>query len=344
MEKILQIKNLSVNYYRDNNAIKALLGVSLDLFRNETLSLVGESGCGKSTLAYSILRLIAPAEGEIMSGEILFGGAGGQLDLLKIKDGELRRIRGGEISMIFQDPFSSLNPVITAGEQIRETLAAHNENSTAGAELKEKSLNMLEQVKLENPSRIYDAYPHQLSGGQRQRVCIAIALATNPRILIADEPTTALDVITADGILELMWSLQEKLKMSVIFITHNLHLAFRHSRRIAVMYAGEIVEEGISFDIIKAPKHPYTRMLFDVIPSPEKKGRRLPFIPGQVPDMVSLPAGCKFRPRCDKAGRACPEESPGMVNISETHKVRCLLYENTDSRQQTSDISKKPLV
>jgi oligopeptide/dipeptide ABC transporter ATP-binding protein len=324
MKKLLKIRDLSVNYYRHNRIIKALLNVSIQLHENETLSIVGESGCGKSTLAYSILKLISPHEGEILNGEILFDNK--EIDILKLNREKLQQIRGKEISIIFQDPFSSLNPVITAGEQITETLTAHADTPTAKRLQKEKALNVIEQVKLGDAGRIYDSYPHQLSGGQCQRICIATAIATNPKILIADEPTTALDVTTAEEILQLLWSLQAKLKMSIIFITHNLYLAFKHSHKIAIMYAGEIVEEGITADITKEPKHPYTKMLFDVLPTLDKKGKRLPSIAGQVPDMVSLPKGCRFQPRCNKVMPICSELNSKLIQLTGTHKVRCHLY------------------
>jgi len=318
MSDLLKITNLSVDYYRNRRVLHALDGVSLGVAANETISIVGESGCGKSTLAYSILRLISPAEGRITQGSILYRDA----DILGLRDKELRRIRGKEISMVFQDPFSSLNPVITVGEQIRETLIAHDAFTSPDV-LREKTLSVIRQVKLPDPVRIYNAYPHQLSGGQRQRVSIAIALMTDPRILIADEPTTALDVTTADEILNLLWELQAKRAMSVLFITHNLHLAFRHSDRIIVMYAGEIIEEGKTSELLKDPRHPYTRKLLALLPSLDKKGKLLSGIPGQVPDMVTIPAGCRFMPRCDKASVNCGAARPSFTGITATHRVKC---------------------
>jgi len=324
--KILEIKNLTVEYYRNRKVITAVNNISFNVNENETLSIVGESGCGKSTVALSILNLINSNEGRITTGEIIYNK---KYDILKMNKNQLQQLRGNEITIIFQDPFSSLNPVLTVGTQLIEILQSHYPELNF-SDMKEKVINLLSHVQINDPERIFNSYPHQLSGGQRQRICIAAGIITNPRILIADEPTTALDVTTAKDIIELLSSLQNKLKLSIIFITHNLYIAFKHSHRIIVMYAGEFVEEGATDDISKEPKHPYTQMLLKVLPTLDKKGKKLNFIPGQVPDMLSLPKGCRFHPRCDKVMDICTKNIPTTYEYIRNgikNKVKCFLYE-----------------
>jgi len=340
----LEIKNLLVEYYRRKRIIPAVRNVSLTLNEGETLGIVGESGCGKSTLALAILRLIQPNEGKITAGEILFPVTGDRLqvtsnewvDLLKLPDEELQKIRGGKIAMIFQDPFTSLNPVIRIGEQIAETLRVHQQRAMSPAlarksgvnseqRVKEKAVEILRQVRIPEPERVYNSYPHQLSGGMQQRVMTGMAISSKPKILIADEPTTALDVTTQKEILELLNSLKKELDMSIILITHNFGIIAQYTNRVAVMYAGEIVEEGGTREIFSKPLHPYTSALIRSLPKLKETTNRLSVIPGQVPDLLNLPSGCKFHPRCEKKMDICSKEEPYLTGLNE-QKVSCFLY------------------
>lgn len=333
-EELLQIKNLSVEYYRRKKVIPAVRNVSLGISGNETLGIVGESGCGKSTLALAILRLIQPIEGKITNGEILFQSrvASSELrdiverriEILKLSEEELRKIRGGKISIIFQDPFSSLNPVIRIGEQIGEMIKIHQATNHK-LQIKDKVLEILKQVKIAEPERVYNSYPHQLSGGMQQRVMIGMAISTKPKILIADEPTTALDVTTQKEILELLNFLKEELRMSIILITHNFGIISEYAERVAVMYAGEIIEEGKVKEIFSSPLHPYTQALIRSLPKKGEKPSRLSTIPGQVPDMLALPDGCKFHPRCEKKMDICISNEPRLSLVNQ-RKVSCFLY------------------
>ena len=321
---LLEIKNLSVEYYRKKTVIPAVRNVSLSVEGGETLGLVGESGCGKSTLALSILRLIAPHEGRITSGQILFDGR----NLLSLTDENMRRVRGREIGMVFQDPFSSLNPVLRAGEQIAESIAVQNPNLSASM-IQGRSMELLRQVRLPEPERIYHSYPHQISGGQRQRVMIAIAIANRPKLLIADEPTTALDVTVQKEILDLLASLQKELKMTILLVTHHLGIIMRYSEQLAVLYAGEIVERGKTSGVIGNPQHPYTQSLLKSLPgrTPGKDHKkRLFMIPGAPPDPTHLPTGCPFHPRCPIAVEECKTKIPEMRALeSLERKVSCHL-------------------
>ena len=258
---ILEIKNLSLEYKRGDVKIPALKNVSLNLNRGETLGLAGESGCGKSSLALAILRLIDSREGKITGGSILLDGK----NLLENSLEEMRALRGKEISIVFQDPFSSLNPVMTLGSQIEEAILCHN-RTISPAELKKRTLHLLEQVQITESLRIYSSHPHQISGGQRQRVLIAMAICNHPKILICDEPTTALDVTVQKEILELLANLQRELNMSILFITHHLGIIAKYSQRLAVLYSGEVVEEGTTAEVLKNPKHAYTQKLLQAIP------------------------------------------------------------------------------
>lgn len=264
--EILSIKNLSVEYFRHKTVIPALKNVNFQLNTGESVSIVGESGSGKSTLAYSILKLIMPFEGRVVSGEVLYYKNGTYVDLLKISQKDLREIRGKKIAIIFQDPSSSLNPVIKIGEQIRESLLVHNSEliDVSKEKIIDKIFDVVKLVQLQDFERIFNSYPHQLSGGQRQRICIAISIINNPQILIADEPTTALDVTVQKEILELLWFLKTKLNMSIIFITHNLYLTTQ-TDRICVMYNAEIVEAGKTDHLLNNPQHPYTKSLLNNI-------------------------------------------------------------------------------
>jgi len=317
---MLKINNLSVEYYLRNKTIKALRNISLDLRRNDSMGIVGESGSGKTTLSMAILKLILPYEGRITSGEVLFKNNGSIINLTNQTEREMRQIRGNKISIVFQDPFSALNPVIPVGEQITETLKAHK----ISGDLKETVLNILKDVQLNDNERIFRSYPHELSGGERQRICIAISIVTHPAILIADEPTTALDVTTQKEILDLISNIWKNSSLSLILITHNMHLAVERTKRITIMYAGEIVEQSETQSIIKSPKHPYTVALFNAIPGFRKS--RLTGIKGNVPDLSNLPEGCKFYERCEKRMDVCKKEEPELLNIENNHFVKCHLY------------------
>ena len=317
---MLKINNLSVEYYLRNKTIKALRNISLDLRRNDSMGIVGESGSGKTTLSMAILKLILPYEGRITSGEVLFKNNGSIINLTNQTEREMRQIRGNKISIVFQDPFSALNPVIPVGEQITETLKAHK----ISGDLKETVLNILKDVQLNDNERIFRSYPHELSGGERQRICIAISVVTHPAVLIADEPTTALDVTTQKEILDLISNIWKNSSLSLILITHNMHLAVERTKRITIMYAGEIVEQSETQSIIKSPKHPYTVAIFNAIPGFRKS--RLTGIKGNVPDLSNLPEGCKFYERCEKRMDVCKKEEPELLNIENNHFVKCHLY------------------
>jgi len=314
---LLSIKNLTVEYHHDKMSVPAVRQTTLEIKKGETLGLVGESGCGKSTLALSIMGLLPEGDSFIRSGEIHFG----ERNLLTNNFEEWRTIRGRKISMVFQDPFSSLNPVLTIEYQMTETLTGRK------ADKKQKARELLTQVQLPDPERILNSYPHQLSGGQRQRILIAIALSQDPDLLIADEPTTALDVTIQDEILSLLDSLQKKRDMAMIFVTHNMGLVKKISQSLAVMYAGEIVEYGSTMDVLTHPKHPYTQGLLQCIPKISNRSEEIPVLDGQPPEPQNLPSGCSFHPRCIKKFDPCTQENPEERLVG-NKKVRCHLYES----------------
>lgn len=318
MEKLLNIKNLSINYETDGEKVMAVTDLEIELGEGETLGLVGETGAGKTTTALGIMRLVPNPPGKIISGEIIFQ----ERNLLNISEEDMRAIRGRSISMIFQDPMTSLNPVLTVGYQIAEVIQIHEQLSPKDA--MEKASEMLELVGI--PGNRINDYPHQFSGGMKQRVVIAIALACNPKLLIADEPTTALDVTIQAQVLDLMNELKEKLKTSMILITHDLGVVAQVCDKVAIMYAGEIVESGTLYDIFEHPMHPYTHGLFDSIPNLDDDVIRLKPIKGLMPDPTDLPSGCRFHPRCPYAQRECSIKSPRTTSI-DGHKVKCLAYE-----------------
>jgi oligopeptide/dipeptide ABC transporter ATP-binding protein len=324
-EIILEIRNLKTYFYTYEGVAKAVDGVSYQLAKGEPLGVVGESGCGKSVAALSILRLIPTPPGRIVGGEILFKGE----NLLEFAEDEMRKIRGNRISMIFQEPMTSLNPVFTVGNQIQETLRLHqglNRKEALG-----RSIEMLRLVNIPSPEKAVERYPHELSGGMRQRVMIAMALACNPKILIADEPTTALDVTIQAQILDLMNKLKEELGMAIILITHNLGVVAETARRVIVMYAGKIVEEAETKTLFGNPQHPYTMGLLKSIPILGDKIRRgkvrLNEIPGVVPSLYELPYGCKFSTRCPSAMDICREREPELKEIEKCHFSSCWLTE-----------------
>lgn len=322
MEKLLEVKNLRTYFYTEDGVVPAVDGVSFHIKPGETLGVVGESGCGKSVTSISILRLIPNVSGKILEGsEIIFEGK----DLMDLTEKEMRGIRGNEISMIFQEPMTSLNPVMKIGKQLSEVLILHQDKSKE--EARGIAIEMLTLVGIPRPEKIVDEYPHSLSGGMRQRVMIAMALACNPKLLIADEPTTALDVTIQAQILGLMRRLKTEFNASVMLITHNLGVVAETCQRIIVMYAGKVVEEGSVFEIFEEPKHPYTQGLLKSIPSLDSKHTQLESIPGSVPNPLNMPKGCRFEPRCVKAMAICKEQQPELTILGEDRTVRCFLYE-----------------
>jgi peptide/nickel transport system ATP-binding protein len=328
-QTILEIKDLKTYFFTYEGVAKAVDGVSWQLAKGEPLGVVGESGCGKSVTALSVLRLIPVPPGRVVGGEILFKGR----NLLGLSEDEMRKIRGNRISMIFQEPMTSLNPVFTVGNQIQETLKLHQ--GLSKKEALEKSIEMLKLVNIPSPERAVERYPHELSGGMRQRVMIAMALACNPEILIADEPTTALDVTIQAQILDLMNKLKEELGMAIILITHNLGVVAETAKRVIVMYAGKIVEEAETKTLFGNPQHPYTMGLLKSIPILGDKIRRgkvrLNEIPGVVPSLYELPSGCKFSTRCPFVMDICKEKEPELKEIEKSHFSSCWLTEiNTD--------------
>lgn len=321
---LLRIRNLHTYFFLDEGVLKAVDGIDLDLREGETLGIVGESGCGKSVTALSILQLIPSPPGKIVKGEIYFEGT----DLLALSEAEMRKIRGRSISMIFQEPMTCLNPVFQVGDQISEILRLHE--GVSRREAWGRSIEMLRMVGIPSPERRVREYPHHLSGGMRQRAMIAMAMACSPKLMIADEPTTALDVTIQAQILELMTHLKEEKAMSLILITHNLGVIAETAQNVMVMYAGRILEYVDVRSIFVNPKHPYTQGLLNSIPRVDRddtKKERLEAIPGLVPSLLDLPAGCKFLERCKYAFDPCAAEEPPLRGNHSGHFVRCWLYE-----------------
>ena len=313
---LIEIRDLRTWFHTDVGVAKAVDGVSFDIGRGETVGLVGESGSGKSVTSLSILRLVDPP-GKIESGSIHFDGR----DLLQVSKRAMRSIRGARISMIFQEPMTSLNPVFTIGWQIMEAVRLHQKK--VGDEAREIAVEMLQRVGIGNPERRVDEYPHQLSGGMKQRAMIAMALVCRPALLVADEPTTALDVTIQAQILELIAELQKQLGMSVLLITHDLGVVAETAERVAVMYAGRIVEEAPVDELFGDPKHPYTMALFRSLPSVTGRKGRLEVIPGQVPSPMRFPTGCRFHPRCPLATDRCRTEYPPFEEKAAGHCAAC---------------------
>ena len=325
MNSILEIRDLTVRFETDDGVVKALNGINLKLEEGITLGLVGETGAGKTTLAKSIMRIIPQPPGKIISGEILYEGR----DLLKMSHAEICKIRGAQISMIFQDPMTSLNPGMTVGDQIAEAIQTHQLVSAVVAT--QKTCAMMELVGI-NADRMGD-YPHQFSGGMKQRVIIAIALACNPKILIADEPTTALDVTIQAQVLEMMQDLKKKFHTATILITHDLGVVAQTCEKAAIIYAGEIVESGSIHEIFKEMSHPYTIGLMNSIPKINSEERRLNPIDGLMPDPMNLPAGCNFCDRCKFAASKCWEKEPPVVHLGGEHFVKCFMIESRQKRE-----------
>ncbi len=320
---LLEIQNLKTFFFTRKGVVRAVDGVDLFIHEGETLGLVGESGCGKSMTALSVMRLIPEPMGRIVEGKITFEG----MDLTKLSETEMRRIRGNRISMIFQEPMTSLNPVFKIGHQIAEAIRLHQKLTFKAAW--ERSIEMLRLVGIPSPETRVNDYPHQMSGGMRQRVMIAMALSCHPKLLIADEPTTALDVTIQAQILDLINRLKENMGSSILLITHNLGVVAEVAQSVGVMYGGHIVEYADVIRLFKKPKHPYTHGLFQSIP--KRRGRenreRLQAIPGFVPDLIGLPKGCKFQDRCGQVFHRCREDSPPLIEVEPNHRVRCWLYE-----------------
>lgn len=324
-EKILEVKNLHTTFKVEGGKFNAVDGINFSVYKGKTLGIVGESGCGKSVTSLSIMRLIPNPPGEISGGEIIYKGK----DLLKLPIADMRKIRGNEISMIFQEPMTSLNPVFTVGDQIREAVQLHQKVSRK--EANDRAIEMLKLVGIPSPEKRVNDYPHQLSGGMRQRVMIAMALSCNPNILIADEPTTALDVTIQAQILDLMKKLRENLGMAMMLITHDLGVVAETADEVIVMYAGKIVEQGPVKEIFANPKHPYTRGLLQSIPTFDKttvntgkKKARLDTISGIVPSLLELPKGCRFQTRCPFVTEECKQSEPELRSVNQNHDIACI--------------------
>jgi oligopeptide transport system ATP-binding protein len=318
VEALLDVKNLKVQFNTLEGVVQAVNGVSFVVEKGRTLGIVGESGCGKSVTVLSVMRLIAEPPGKISSGEVLFEGK----DLLKMDKVAIQEIRGQKIAMVFQDPMTSLNPVLTIGQQISEAIIVHQ--NVPKEEAFKQTVDLLELVGIPQAEARYRDYPHQFSGGMRQRVMIAMGLSCNPSLLIADEPTTALDVTIQAQIVELTKNLQSKFGMSVIWITHDLGVVAEIADRVIVMYAGYIVEEADVFKIFENPVHPYTLSLLKSLPRVDsRRYERLAIIPGSPPDCINMPIGCPFKPRCGYAIEKCGKENPMLLNVEKDHKAAC---------------------
>jgi peptide/nickel transport system ATP-binding protein len=317
---LLQVQDLATHFRLGNSVLKAVDGIGFTLDAGQTLAIVGESGCGKSMTAYSLMGLVPPP-GKIVSGSILFEG----IDLLQLTEGGMRGVRGNRISMIFQEPMTSLNPVLTIGAQIMEVLQLHRK--VPRREARRETLRLLNQVGIPAPEERYGNYPHQLSGGMRQRVMIAMALACQPRLLIADEPTTALDVTIQAQILELVDRLQRETGMGLILITHDLGIVAERAHHTAIMYAGKIVESAPTVELFGAPLHPYTQGLLASLPQNARPGEPLPTIQGNVPNLAEEQPGCGYCPRCPVKSWECQQEPPPLKEVASGHMVRCWKFQ-----------------
>lgn len=322
---LLEVKNLKTYFYTEDGVVRAVDGVNFHVYPGEVLGIVGESGCGKSVTSLSVMRLIS-VPGKIVEGEIIFDGK----DLVKASEEEMMQVRGNRISMIFQQPQSALNPVFRAGDQISEVLNIHQDFGREAG--RDRAVELLKLVGIPEPESRADSFPHELSGGMSQRVMIAMALACVPDLLIADEPTTALDVTIQAQILDLMRDMRKQLGSAMILITHDLGVIAEMANRVAVMYAGEVVEESPVASLFDAPHHPYTKGLIGSIPVLGEVRERLDVIPGSVPNLINLPPGCRFAPRCrarvEHNLNICTEQHPDLVEVSEGHKARCWLYQD----------------
>jgi len=323
-EPILKIRDLKTYFFMERGTVKAVDGVDLDIEGGQILGLVGETGCGKSITAHSVLKLL-PYGGTIAGGKILYRGK----DLIKLREDEMRRLRGTELAMIFQDPHTSLDPAFTIGYQIGEPIELHQvieQHLIRADEVPKKVIEVLKAVGIADPEDRTAAYPHQLSGGMKQRVMIAMMITGTPKLLVADEPTTALDVTIQAQIMDLMRKLREKLGTSIFLITHNLAVVAEMCDRVAVMYAGRLFEEADVIPLFERPLHPYTQVLVSAIPKPGVKRGKLATIPPDIPDLMRLPTGCKFHPRCPYAKSICTKEEPELKEVEKGRRVRCHIY------------------
>ena len=327
--RVLDVVDLKTHFFTEAGVVKAVDGVTLSVREGETLAIVGESGSGKSVTGLTVMRLLGRTSARVVGGSIRFNGrANNALDLVALGEREMAKLRGRDIAMIFQDPMSSLNPVFTVGAQVGEAMRIHL--GLSKAEARKRAIDLLKQVGISSPETRIDAYPHELSGGMRQRVMIAVALACNPRLLIADEPTTALDVTIQAQIIDLLRSVQAERRMAMIFVTHDLKLVGKIADRVAVMYASQVVEEGKVTDVLANPRHPYTRALLDCIPSRRDAAgnrRTLQPITGTMPNPLALPQGCLFSKRCRHVEPRCTEARPPLIPVSPDHVSRCIRAE-----------------
>ncbi|MEK5443731.1 ABC transporter ATP-binding protein [Fredinandcohnia sp. FSL W7-1320] len=326
MATLLEVKNLKTYFYKKKTVIPAVDGVDLKINKGETLAIVGESGSGKSITSLSIMKLVPSPAGKIVEGEIILDGK----NLVDLSEAEMCKVRGNDISMIFQEPMTSLNPVLTVGEQITEVLMYHQKMSKADST--KKAIEMLEMVGFSRAAELINDYPHRLSGGMRQRVMIAIAMSCNPKLLIADEPTTALDVTIQAQILDLMKDLSHKFDTSILLITHDLGVVSEVADKIVVMYGGQVVEQSPVDDLFDEPLHPYTVGLMNSIPTIEGEIERLQSIEGNVPSPENMPKGCRFAPRCSKAFDRCFAEAPQLKQMGNDRAVRCFLYDDEGAK------------
>ena len=324
---ILEFDNLQTHFFTDAGTVKAVDGVSFDIPKGSTVGIVGESGCGKSVTSLSIMRLLQGPQGQIVGGEIRFNNktTGKAVDITKLPLSEMQKIRGNEISMVFQEPMTSLNPVFTIGDQLAEPLILHDPKIKK-EEVEKKVIDLLKLVGIANPEGIIKRYPHELSGGMKQRIVIAMALSCNPQLIIADEPTTALDVTIQAQILDLLRDLKDKINASIMLITHDLGVVASMCDYVVVMYAGRVIEKGTVHEIFKNPKHPYTIGLIRSLPSMNAGSEKLYSIPGNVPNPINMPNHCYFKNRCDQCLEICSGDYPSIKDITKTHKVSCHLY------------------
>ncbi len=333
-DNLIEFDNLTTHFFTDIGTVRAVDGVSFDIPRGKTIGVVGESGCGKSVTSMSLMRLVQGPTGQIIDGAIRYARerGGEALDLTKAPIKMMQQIRGNEIAMIFQEPMTSLNPVFTIGRQIGEVIALHNPDMPK-AKVKERAIEMLKTVGIARAEGIYKSYPHELSGGMRQRVMIAIALACDPQLIIADEPTTALDVTIQAQVLDLLRDLKDKISASIMLITHDLGVVAEMADYVIVMYAGRVIERGTAEDIYHNPKHPYTIGLLNSKPAVGKEVDRLYSIPGNVPNPINMPDCCYFKDRCEQCVAACEGNYPAEVKLSGTHSVSCYRYANGGDAQ-----------
>lgn len=320
-EKLLEVRDLKTYFFTDNRVTKAVDGVSFDVHKGETVAIVGESGSGKSVTSLSIMRLIPQPPGKIVEGSVIFDGK----DLLSLSERQMTRVRGNDMAMIFQEPMTSLNPVFTIGNQIAEAVTRHH--GLKKSEAYARAVQLLKLVGFARAEETVNEYPHQLSGGMRQRAMIAMSMSCDPKLLIADEPTTALDVTIQAQILDLMIDVKNKFNSSILLITHDLGVVAEVADRVMVMYGGQVVEEATVEKLFESPKHPYTLGLLGSIPKIDEDRERLEQIPGTVPPAYDFPKGCRFAPRCSKAMPYCTEAPPQLIEVEPGHKVRCYLYE-----------------